>query len=362
MPEEIPTLCSQCATRLGIAEYEDGECEVCGGIMDDMGLADAIDPTFEYHSFNVGVVLPPSVSKREKELVTGLRLKDVRGIKAQLNAVLRERISKRLGKEAVLVEPDVVFEIDYVKKRVFFRIKSLTLYGRYCKYERGIPQTKWYCTRCRGKGCKHCNFEGKMYPTSVEEIVAEPILALTAGRESRFHGAGREDIDVRMLGDGRPFVIEIIYPKKRTLDLAALRDAINGDGRVSIGPLSYCEKGLVEKIKNGKFKKTYVAYLDQKLNDDEIKNVKTNIVGEIQQRTPIRVSHRRSDKIRKRKVYKVLEKNNTTTELEIYCDGGLYIKELISGDEGRTVPSVTDIVGRHVLCEKLDVIKIHCED
>jgi tRNA pseudouridine synthase 10 len=28
------------------------------------------------------------------------------------------------------------------------------------------------------------------------------------------HAAGREDIDVRMLGTGRPFVFEIINPKK----------------------------------------------------------------------------------------------------------------------------------------------------
>lgn len=29
----------------------------------------------------------------------------------------------------------------------------------------------------------------------------------------KFHSGGREDIDVRMLGNGRPFLIELINPE-----------------------------------------------------------------------------------------------------------------------------------------------------
>jgi tRNA pseudouridine synthase 10 len=31
--------------------------------------------------------------------------------------------------------------------------------------------------------------------------------------ECKFSAGGREDIDVRMLGDGRPFIVEFINPK-----------------------------------------------------------------------------------------------------------------------------------------------------
>ena len=38
-----------------------------------------------------------------------------------------------------------------------------------------------------------------------------PIFGATV---AYLHAAGREDIDVRMLGDGRPFIIEFENPKK----------------------------------------------------------------------------------------------------------------------------------------------------
>ncbi len=361
MPDQYPALCGRCSQRLGLPPSEGEPCEVCGNVLEDMALIEGINPDFEYESFNVGIVMPPSALKREAEIVSEYQLRGVRSFKTEFNKELRDVLEMRLGKAVDLVSPDVVFEVNYPKQRVFYHIKSLTLYGRYNKYDRTIPQTKWHCKACRGRGCERCNFTGKMYPTSVEEIVAEPILAATRGRESRFHGAGREDIDVRMLGDGRPFVIEIISPKVRTLDLPALEAAINGDERIKVRDFRHCEKSLVEHIKNGKFRKTYCALTDKYLTNDEIKKIEVELMGEIEQRTPIRVSHRRSDLIRKRKVYKVIGKNNKTTELEIYCDGGLYIKELISGDEGRTIPSVSHILNTQVLCKQLDVIKIHSD-
>ena len=48
-------------------------------------------------------------------------------------------------------------------------------------------------------------------------------------------------------------------------------------------------------------------------------------------------------------------------ELRITCDGGLYIKELITGNEGRTEPNVSSIVDAKVLSIKLDVVDILME-
>ena len=35
--------------------------------------------------------------------------------------------------------------------------------------------------------------------------------------EARFSSAGREDVDVRMLGTGRPFIVELVNPRTRQL-------------------------------------------------------------------------------------------------------------------------------------------------
>ncbi|MEM2875873.1 MAG: hypothetical protein QXL67_02840 [Candidatus Bathyarchaeia archaeon] len=45
-------------------------------------------------------------------------------------------------------------------------------------------------------------------------------------------------------------------------------------------------------------------------------------------------------------------------EFRIKCDGGLYIKELIDGNGGRTRPSVTEVIGKESEIKKLDVLKV----
>ena len=83
-------------------------------------------------------------------------------------------------------------------------------------------------------------------------------------------------------------------------------------------------------------------------------------LDEIHQQTPIRVMHRRADKNRIKHVLDVSieEINNKQFKMTIKTEGGLYIKELISGDEGRSNPSVSDLLGIKAKCEKLDVIEV----
>ncbi|HIP75409.1 MAG TPA: tRNA pseudouridine(54/55) synthase Pus10, partial [Thermococcus paralvinellae] len=64
--------------------------------------------------------------------------------------------------------------------------------------------------------------------------------------------------------------------------------------------------------------------------------------------------------VRVRKVYDVNAEiiDDKHFKLRLITDGGLYIKELISGDNGRTTPSVSEILGKKAWCEKLDVLNI----
>jgi tRNA pseudouridine synthase 10 len=48
-------------------------------------------------------------------------------------------------------------------------------------------------------------------------------------------------------------------------------------------------------------------------------------------------------------------------ELEISAESGLYIKELIHGDFGRTSPNLKDVVGCNVDVVELDVIGVDDE-
>ena len=53
----------------------------------------------------------------------------------------------------------------------------------------------------------------------MQELVARQLLPAYRARSGKFHGAGREDIDVRMLGRGRPFVFEVVGPRRHDVDL-----------------------------------------------------------------------------------------------------------------------------------------------
>ena len=83
-------------------------------------------------------------------------------------------------------------------------------------------------------------------------------------------------------------------------------------------------------------------------------------LDEIHQQTPIRVSHRRADKVRIKHVLDLSCEviDDTHFEMTIKTEGGLYIKELISGDEGRSQPNVADKLGIKAFCKQLDVIEV----
>ena len=72
------------------------------------------------------------------------------------------------------------------------------------------------------------------------------------------------------------------------------------------------------------------------------------------------MAHRRADKIRTRKVTSFKVENTTKDEITVHivCEGGLYVKELISGDQGRTQPSLTEKLGFSAVVKELDVIEV----
>jgi tRNA pseudouridine synthase 10 len=48
--------------------------------------------------------------------------------------------------------------------------------------------------------------------------------------------------------------------------------------------------------------------------------------------------------------------------MQVRCQGGLYVKELVSGDEGRTNPSVSELLENRARTLKLDVLKVLLDD
>ena len=196
------------------------------------------------------------------------------------------------------------------------------------------------------------------------------MLEATAGEESAFHAAGREDIDARMLGTGRPFVLEVSKPKKRFVDLKEIEEKINAGavGKVEVSNLRFTTRDVVRHLKKGEgSQKEYrlLAEFERNLTDEDLQTLETTLNGaSVKQQTPLRVLHRRADLIRERYIYKVKVRkvSHKRALMEIHCQGGLYVKELVSGDEGRTNPNVSDLLGNKAKTLKLDVLRVIMND
>ncbi len=359
--------------RMG-RQVEDGRrCFLCEGRFESLPkLVDKIMKKldgYEYESFLVGVKLPVEVEEREDEFKAEFGVEYSEGMRNDFSRTIGKAISENTGKTVDYRKPELTVIVNPFTGRVRIQVNPLYIMGRYRKMVRGIPQSKWICTKCRGKGCPRCNWTGKMYPESVEELIAGPVLRFTQGEDTSFHSAGREDVDARMLGEGRPFIIEVKKPRRRRIDLTALKEAINGEaeGKIEVSDLHLVGKDMVRKLKRMEgAEKIYrvVVEFERAISDDEIERIKRTFTNmKIAQRTPLRVLHRRADKVREKYIYEtdVRRLMRNRVEMRIRCQGGLYVKELVTGDEGRTSPSVSEVVNAKATPLELDVLDIIME-
>jgi len=347
-----------------------GKCFLCEGTFDHIEeLTEkslAAMAGYQFTTFLVGIEAPVEVVEREDELKAAFNLGYGENIKHEFGRLFGKAVGSRTGKEAEYLTPDLVVVINPFTNNVRLQVNPLFVSGRYRKLVRTIPQSKWFCSNCHGKGCEKCGGTGKLYPESVEELSSKPILEASQGEKTAFHASGREDIDARMLGTGRPFVIEISKPRKRFLDLKVIEAEINATalGKVQVSRLRLGTKDLVRRLKKGEgSQKKYrlLAEFEKDVSDQDFHKLEEELSGTlIKQQTPLRVLHRRADLTREKYIYKLKVKRVSPKKalMEIHCQGGLYVKELVSGDEGRTNPNVSDLLGNRAKTLKLDVLKV----
>jgi len=325
--------------------------------------------SYEYSTFLVGVELPVAVEEREDEFKATFNVSYGENIRHEFGRLLGKRIAEETGKAADYLKPDIAIVCNPFTDQVRLQVNPLFVSGRYRKLVRDIPQSKWFCSSCRGRGCEKCGGTGKLYSESVEELASKPLLEAAEGEKTSFHASGREDIDARMLGNGRPFVIEVSKPKKRFLDLKTIEVAVNAGaaGKVEVSGLRFSNKDVVRRLKKGESaQKEYRVLIDfeKNVSDEDLHLLEETLSGAlIKQQTPLRVLHRRADLMREKYIYEVKVKKVSLkrAEMKIRCQGGLYVKELVSGDEGRTVPNVSELLENRAKPLKLDVLNVIME-
>ncbi|GIY95708.1 tRNA pseudouridine synthase Pus10 [Caerostris extrusa] len=246
---------------------------------------------------------------------------------------------------------------------IFSEIKCthspLYLGGRYNKYSRELSQTPWIL-----------DGERKM-ESSVNELIVDIVQKRILADKIIFSASGREDVDVKMLGNGRPFVLEVINPRClewTSKEIKAIEDEINCNSNIiAVRDLQVISKMDTLILKEGeeKKRKSYIALclVKKTLTSEDVTKLESLKDLKLEQKTPIRVLHRRTLATRERLLHSIQAKiiGEHLLELKLETQAGTYVKEFIHGDFGRTSPSLGTLLDTTADILELDVENIHLD-
>eukprot|EP00039_Didymoeca_costata_P006890 m.94324 g.94324 ORF g.94324 m.94324 type:complete len:491 (-) comp13440_c0_seq2:198-1670(-) len=233
--------------------------------------------------------------------------------------------------------------------------------GRYLKFSRHLSQTPWVIDGERKS--EH----------SVEELLAGAMSLAFQADSFKFCSAGREDVDVRCLGGGRPFAIEFINPRVAFLSETKLREIqteIN-EGQhkdlVGVKDLKMVSRQALTVLKEGEKdkRKVYccIIWTSSEVTEEHQQKLEAMKDLKLKQDTPIRVMHRRNLATRTKTVYwmKCQRLEPNFIKMWLCTEAGTYIKEFVHGDFGRTTPSVGELLSCEADIISLDVVDVLLE-
>ena len=261
--------------------------------------------------------------------------------------------------QSKLCPPPVIDSCDIV---VTFYHQPLFIGGRYNKYSRELSQSPWIVD-----GVKKTEY-------SVQELIVPAVKQTFGCREIKFSSSGREDSDVKMLGNGRPFLLELLEPKVGCAGytsgiLSEVEQTINDTslGLIRIRNLKWIDKGRTTAIKQGEENKVkyYSALVvtTKHFAADQLCFLNDTKELEISQKTPIRVLHRRPLIARQKTIHSMKAQyiNEKHFLLHLCTSAGTYVKEFVHSDFGRTVPSLCSILKQQVHIINLDVEEVEMD-
>jgi tRNA pseudouridine synthase 10 len=183
------------------------KCSVCGDLFPELKkkakkIVKKLEK-YEFDSFLIGSRPPDKLLRKEQRLWEKVGIEWCETIKSEINRVLGKEVEDITGKKMKRRLPDITVLYDLNTDEVKLNVRSIFIYGKYQKLVREMPQTTW---------------KTRIYPVSVQDIIAKPFIKQTKAEDNTLHGCGREDVDVKCLG-WRPFVLELVNPKRRGVDL-----------------------------------------------------------------------------------------------------------------------------------------------
>ncbi|KHN84314.1 Putative tRNA pseudouridine synthase Pus10 [Toxocara canis] len=269
---------------------------------------------------------------------------------------------------------------------IAFEREPILIASRYRKFSRNLPQSPWTAS----------DDIPKVPGNSVSEKLTKELVKETKCESTRFIASGREDIDVRMLGTGRPFALQLINPhltapfcgEKLQESLKRIEAEINSQRDIALGaPLRRISVKQAEMLTctQDEKRKCYTAYCysSERLDEKVLDELASKVPLEIVQKTPLEnerilAEYEReqeaADKELEERLAELMdamiqecEEHKKHIEHEFHntdinsatfgtypvnkkslrrleTQAGTYVKEFVHGDFGRTRPSLADLL------------------
>jgi len=248
-------------------------CELCGGAFADRkrvikNLVKTLQE-YEFETFQVGVTLPSELVEREDEMRSKLKISTGVSLKKGLVSLYRKELARVLRKRPALKNPDVTIKLKLPMGDFEIECRPVTVYATYLKLESGIAVRASFCPECGGEGCTACEWHGvQKSDGSVEGLLLRYFIDGFGAKKAKISWSGFDDDKSRVLGRGRPILVELVAPSKRETGLFALKMKLSNEVQLIEAEMIQPARELIENLKKEVLLK---AKFERDLSPDEIR-------------------------------------------------------------------------------------------
>ena len=326
-----------------------GKCYVCKDLFSNLDyflkLMLDLSSNYEFQTYGVGIIIKPSIVDRDDFIRSKYKLKGIDSIKTDIAKELIKLFTKKTQKTLDSFDPEIAFTVNLKDESCQLHSKSITIFGKYIKSERGYAQKQTSCDNCSGTGCRVCDFHGISEFESIEGIISKLIFKKFGGTTTKFTWIGGEDKSSLVLGNGRPFFVKIKNPSKRKSKLSNEKfDSVSVFNLKLVDTFPKKPLNFYSRIK-------IKISAKLQINSKKLKKLKDLTTCPI-------VIYEKSGKRYEKKIFDLKYKKNSTNLFTIImsAEGGFPIKRFVIGDD--VSPNISSLLDNSCVAQEFDFLNI----
>ena len=326
-----------------------GKCYVCKDLFSNLDyflkLMLDLSSNYEFQTYGVGIIIKPSIVDRDDFIRSKYKLKGIDSIKTDIAKELIKLFTKKTQKTLDSFDPEITFTVNLKDESCQLHSKSITIFGKYIKSERGYAQKQTSCDNCSGTGCRVCDFHGISEFESIEGIISKLIFKKFGGTTTKFTWIGGEDKSSLVLGNGRPFFVKIKNPSKRKSKLSDEKfDSVSVFNLKLVDTFPKKPLNFYSRIK-------IKISAKLQINSKKLKKLKDLTTCPI-------VIYEKSGKRYEKKIFDLKYKKNSTNLFTIImsAEGGFPIKRFVIGDD--VSPNISSLLDNSCVAQEFDFLNI----